>query len=80
MITHQFVLAAVLATRFSRHIEGSQSCAALDLAVRMDNVHHTRLLVSAAKLALLLSNVVKPGAGLAVLSCTDPDHDSICRP
>ena len=42
----------------------------------MDDVHHTRLLVSAAKLALLLSNVVESGAGLAVLSCTDPDHDS----
>ena len=80
MITYQLVLAAVLATRFSRHIEGSQSRAALNLAVRMDNVHHARLLVPAAKLALLLSNVVEPGAGLTVLSCTDPDHDPLCRP
>ena len=76
MITHQLVLTAVLATRFSWHVEGSQGRAAFNLAMRMDNVDHARLLVPAAKLALLFSDVVEPGACLALLSRTDPDHDS----
>ena len=75
VITHQLMLTAVLATAFSWHVEGSQGRAAFDFAMRMDNVDHARLLVPAAELALLFSNVVKPGTCLAILSRTDPDHD-----
>ena len=77
-IAHQLVLAAKLATGLPWHVERSQSSAAFDLAVRMDDVDHARLLVPAAELALLFSEVVKPGACLAILSRTDPDHDLIC--
>ncbi len=76
MVTHQLVLTAVFATGFSWHVEGSQGRAAFNLAMRMDNVNHARLLVPAAKLALLFSDVVEPGACLTILSRTDPDHDS----
>ncbi len=75
-----FVLAAVLATGFPWHVEGGQCRASLDLAVGMDDVHHARLLVLAAEPPFLLSQVVKPGAYLAIRSRTDSNHDASLGP
>ena len=75
---HQLVLAAVFPPGLPWHVERSQRSAAFNLAMGMHDVDHARLLVPAAELALLFSEVVEPGACLAILSRTDPDHDLCC--